>query len=91
MQQRQRDEALDAYTNAFDLATDGRSVAAADIAQLCKKLANFQMSFDSRAEARQTLEQGRQALKRLPAGKDSVERQKYLEQIENMLRSLPRD
>jgi hypothetical protein len=91
MQQHQRDDALDSYLNAFDLATDGRSVAAADVAQLCKKLANFQMSFGSLAEARQTLEHGRQALKKMAAGKDGVERQKYLEQIENTLRTLPRD
>lgn len=91
MQQRQRDDALDAYLNAFDLATDGRPISPADVAQLCKKLANFQMSFGSLAEARQTLEHGRQTLKHLPAGKDPAERQKYLDQIENTLRTLPRD
>ncbi|HSI14642.1 MAG TPA: protein kinase [Chthoniobacter sp.] len=91
MQQRQRDDALDAYLNAFDLATDGRPIAASDVALLCKKLANFQMSFGSLAEARQTLEHGRQTLKRLPAGKDGGDRQKYLDQIENTLRTLPRD
>jgi serine/threonine protein kinase len=91
MAQHQRDDALDAYLNAFDLATDGRPVAAADVAQLCKKLANFQMSFGSLAEARQTLEHGRQTLKKMSGGKDGAERQKYLEQIENSLRSLPRD
>jgi serine/threonine protein kinase len=91
MTQHQRDDALDAYLNAFDLATDGRPVSPGDVAQLCKKLANFQMSFGSLAEARQTLEHGRQTLKRLPAGKDPAERQKYLDQIENTLRTLPRD
>jgi len=91
MQQRQRDDALDAYLNAFDLVTDGRPISPADVAQLCKKLANFQMSFGSLAEARQTLEHGRQTLKHLPAGKDPTERQKYLDQIENTLRTLPRD
>lgn len=91
MQKRQRDDALDAYLNAFDLATDGRPITASDLASLCKKVANFQMSFGSLAEARQTLEQGRQALKRLPSGKDAGDRQKYLDQIENTLRTLPRD
>ncbi len=91
MQQHQRDDALDAYLNAFDLATDGRPISPGDVAQLCKKLANFQMSFGSLAEARQTLEHGRQTLKRLPGGKDPAERQKYLDQIENTLRTLPRD
>lgn len=91
MQQRQRDDALDAYLSAFDLATDGRAISPAEVAQLCKKLANFQMSFGSLAEARQTLEHGRQTLKRLPSGKDGGDRQKYLDQIENTLRTLPRD
>jgi hypothetical protein len=91
MQQRQRDDALEAYLNAFDLATDGRPITAVEVAQLCKKLANFQISFGSLAEARQTLEQGRQALKRMPGGKDGADRQKYLEQIENSIRTLPRD
>jgi hypothetical protein len=91
MQQRQREDALDAYLNAFDLATDGRPVGAAEVAQLCKKVANFQMSFGSLAEARQTLEHGRQTLKRMAAGKDGADRQKYLDQIENTLRSLPRE
>ena len=49
------------------------------------------MSFGSLAEARQTLERGRQMLKRMAGGKDGGDRQKYLEQIENSLRSLPRD
>jgi hypothetical protein len=48
------------------------------------------MSLDSRAEARETLERGRQSLKRMAGGKDG-DRQKYLEQIENTLRTLPRD
>ncbi|MDR3401724.1 MAG: protein kinase [Chthoniobacter sp.] len=91
MQQRQRDDALEAYLNAFDLATDGRPVAAAEVAQLCKKVANFQVSFGSLAEARQTLEHGRQTLKRMTGGKDGADRQKYVEQIENTLRSLPRE
>jgi len=91
MQQRQRDDALEAYLNAFDLATDGRQIAAADVAQLCKKVANFQMSFGSLAEARQTLEHGRQTLKRMTGGKDGGDRQKYVDQIENTLRSLPRE
>jgi len=91
MQQRQRDDALEAYLNAFDLATDGRPVAAADVAQLCKKVANFQVSFGSLAEARQTLEHGRQTLKRMTGGKDGADRQKYVDQIENTLRSLPRE
>jgi serine/threonine protein kinase len=91
MQQRQRDDALEAYLNAFDLATDGRPIAAADIAQLCKKLANFQMSFGSLAEARQTLDRGRQTLRHMAAGKEAGDRQKYLEQIENTLRTLPRE
>jgi hypothetical protein len=91
MAQRQRDEALDAYLNAFDLATDGRPIAPSEVAQLCRKLANFQMSFGNQADARQTLERGRQTLKRMVGGKDGADRQKYIEQIENTLRSLPRD
>lgn len=91
MQQHQKDDAMDAYLNAFDLATDGRPVSAADVASLCKKLAQYQMSFGSLAEARQTLEHGRQALKKLNGGKDAGDRQKHLEQIENMIRALPRD
>jgi glutamate synthase domain-containing protein 2 len=91
MAQRQRDDAMDAYLNAFDLATDGRPVTATEVAQLCKKLANFQMSFGSLAEARQTLEHGRQTLKHMTGGKDGGDRQKYIDQLENSLRSLPRD
>jgi hypothetical protein len=77
--------------NAFDLATDGRPVPAADIAQLCRKLANYQIRFGSTADARRTLDQGRAALKKMSAGKDGGDRQKYIEQIENSIRSLPRD
>jgi hypothetical protein len=91
MQRRQRDEAMDAYLNAFDLASDGRAISASEVAQLCKKVADLQRSFGSVAEARQTLERGRQSLKRMTGGKDGGERQKYMEQIENTLRTLPRD
>jgi hypothetical protein len=49
------------------------------------------MSFGSLAEARQTLERGRASLKRMTGGKDGGDRQKYLEQIENSLRTLPRE
>jgi len=91
MAQRQSDEAMDAYTNAFDLATDGRPISASEVAQLCRKLANVQMRLGSTADARRTLDQGRQALKRMTGGKDSADRQKYIEQIENSIRTLPRD
>jgi serine/threonine protein kinase len=91
MQQRQRDEGMDAYLKAFDLATDGRSASALEISQLCKKLSTYQKNLGSLAEARQTLELGRQTLKRMTGGKDSGDRMKYIEQIENTLRSLPRD
>jgi hypothetical protein len=91
MQQRQRDEGIDAYLRAFDLATDGRPASASEIALLCKKLSTYQKNLGSLAEARQTLELGRQTLKRMTGGKDNVDRQKYIEQIENTLRSLPRD
>jgi hypothetical protein len=48
------------------------------------------VTLGSLAEARQTLEHGRQTLKKMSGGKDG-ERQKYIEQIENTLRALPRD
>jgi hypothetical protein len=82
---------MEAYLNAFDLASDGRPVSVGELAQLCKKVASLQMNLGSLAEARTTLERGRQSLKRMAAGKDGGERQKYLEQIENTLRGLPRD
>jgi serine/threonine protein kinase len=91
MDRRQRDDAMDAYLNAFDLASDGRAVGAAELASLCKKVASLQMSFGSLAEARQTLEKGRQSLKKMTGGKDAGDRQRYLDQIENTIRSLPRD
>jgi hypothetical protein len=91
MARRQSDEAMDAYLNAFDMATDGRPVSPAEIAQLCRKLANYQIRFGSTADARRTLDQGRAALKRMTGGKDGSDRQKYIEQIENSIRSLPRD
>jgi serine/threonine protein kinase len=92
MQRRQRDEALDAYLRAFDLAADAKGVTAGEVAQLCLKVSTLQMNLGSRAEARETLGLGRQALKRMTVGgKDAVERQKYLEQIENRLRTLPAD
>ena len=91
MAQRQSDDAMDAYTNAFDLATDGRPVSAGELAQLCRKLANYQIRFGSTADARRTLDQGRAALKKMSGGKESGDRQKYIEQIENSIRSLPRD
>jgi hypothetical protein len=91
MARRQNDEAMDAYTTAFALATDGRPVSASEVTQLCRKLANYQAHFGSTADARQTLDQGRQTLKRMTAGKDIGDRQKYLEQIEYAIRSLPRD
>ena len=90
MQQRQSDDAMEAYLKAFELASDGHGISAAEMAQLCKKVSTLQMRFGSLAEARQTLEQGRQTLKRMAGGKDG-DRQKYLDQIENSLRSLPRD
>jgi hypothetical protein len=91
MAQRQSDEAMDAYANAFDLATDGRPVSAAEITQLCRKIATYQIRFGSTADARRTLDEGRAALKKMGGGKESVDRQKYIEQIENSIRSLPRD
>ncbi|EDY17672.1 hypothetical protein CfE428DRAFT_4711 [Chthoniobacter flavus Ellin428] len=87
----QRDDALQAYLDAFDLVTDGRPVSPAEVEHLCKKLASYQLSFGSRAEARQTLELGRQTLKKMTAAKDPVERQKSIEQIENAMHALPRD
>jgi serine/threonine protein kinase len=91
MERRQNDDAMDAYTNAFDMATDGRPVSAAEITQLCRKLATYQIRFGSTADARRTLDQGRAALKRMSGGKDNADRQKLIEQIENSIRSLPRD
>ncbi len=91
MNRRQRDEAIDAYLTAFDLATDGRAVTSVEIAALCRKTANLQIGLGSLAEARLTLERGRTMLKRMTNPKDAAERQRAIEQIENQIRSLPRD
>jgi serine/threonine protein kinase len=91
MNRRQRDEAIDAYLTAFDLATDGRPVTSVEIATLCRKTANLQISLGSRAEARLTLERGRTILKKITNPKEAVERQRALEQIETQIRTLPRD
>jgi hypothetical protein len=87
--QRQRDAAVEAYLSALDLATDGRAVTAVEVAALCRKAANLQIGLGSPAEARQTLEKGRAALKKIAGG--GAERQKAIEQIENQIRTLPRD
>jgi serine/threonine protein kinase len=91
MNRRQRDEAIDAYLTAFDLATDGRPVTALEVAALCRKTANLQIGLGSHAEARLTLERGRTTLKRMTNPKETIERQRAIEQIENQIRSLPRD
>jgi serine/threonine protein kinase len=90
MNRRQRDEAIEAYLTAFDLATDGRPITSTDLAALCRKAANLQIGLGSNAEARLTLERGRITLKKINNPKDT-ERARALEQIENQLRSLPRD
>ena len=91
MAQRHREEATEAYVEAFNLATDGRPVTAAEVAGLAKKVSQLQIMLGSNAEARQTLDRGRAALKRMTGPKDAVERQKLLEEIENSLRRLMRD
>ena len=87
MQRRSRDDAMDAYLAAFDLASDGRPISASDLTQLCRKIANYQVSLGSPAEARQTLERGRLALRKTT----SPDKQKFIEQIEKTLQGLPRD
>jgi hypothetical protein len=61
------------------------------VASLAKKVAQWQVTLGSNAEARQTLERARAALKRMTAPKDALERQKLTEEIENSLRRLGRD
>jgi serine/threonine protein kinase len=91
MNRRQRDEAIDAYLTAFDLATDGRPVTSVEIAALCRKTANLQIGLGSHAEARLTLERGRATLRKINNPKEAAERQRAIEQIENQIRTLPRD
>jgi serine/threonine protein kinase len=91
MANRRREEAMEAYLVAFDLATDGRVIGAPEVASLAKKVAQWQVTLGSNAEARQTLERARAALKRMTAPKDALERQKLTEEIENSLRRLGRD
>jgi len=91
MNRRQRDEAVDQYLTAFDLATDGRAVTAVEVAALCKKTASLQLFLGSKEEARLTLERGRTVLKKMTNPKEALERGRAIEQIEGQLRSLPRD
>jgi len=91
MNRRQRDEAVEKYLTAFDLATDGRPITSAEVAALCKKTANLQLGLGSREEARLTLERGRNVLKKMTNPKEAQDRGRLIEQIENQLRSLPRD
>lgn len=91
MNRRQRDEAIEAYLTAFDLATDGRLVSCTDVAALCKKTANLQIGLGSNAEARLTLERGRTTLKKMTNPKETSERLRAIEQLENQIRTLPRD
>jgi hypothetical protein len=91
MNRRQRDEAVEQYLTAFDLATDGRPISSADVAALCKKTANLQLGLGSKEEARLTLERGRTVLKKMTNPKEAQERSRAIEQIESQLRSLPRD
>jgi len=91
MNRRQRDEAIEAYLTAFDLATDGRAITAVEVAALCRKTANLQIGLGSNAEARLTLDRGRLTLRKMTNPKETTERQRALEQIEYQLRSLPRD
>lgn len=91
MNVRRRDEAMEAYLAAFDLATDGRQVPAQDVASLAKKVSQLQVMLGSNAEARQTLDRGRQTLKKMNSPKDAAERQKLVEDLENSLRRLMRE
>ena len=91
MAQRHREEATEAYVEAFNLATDGRPITSAEVASLAKKVSQLQIMLGSNAEARQTLDRGRATLKRMTTPKDAVERQKLLEELENSLRRLMRD
>lgn len=91
MAQRHREEATEAYAEAFNLATDGRPITAAEVASLAKKVSQLQVMLGSNAEARQTLARGRESLKRMTAPKDTLERQKLIEELENSLRRLGRD
>ena len=91
MAQRHREEATEAYVEAFNLATDGRPIAAAEVASLAKKVSQLQIMLGSNAEARQTLGRGRESLKRMTSPKDALERQKLIEELENSLRRLTRD
>ena len=91
MAQRHREEATEAYVEAFNLATDGRPITATEVASLTKKVSQLQIMLGSNAEARQTLDRGRATLKRMTSPKDALERQKLTEEIENSLRRLLRD
>jgi len=91
MANRRREEAMEAYLAAFDLATDGRVIGAPEVAGLAKKVSQWQVTLGSNAEARQTLDRARATLKRMTSPKDAIERQKLIEEIENSLRRLGRD
>jgi hypothetical protein len=86
MRRRQTDEAIDAYSQAIEIAqSNPKNVSATEYGQVCLKLGSLQIQTGATAEAKRTLIDGRAFLLRTN-GPASVR-----EQIEGMLRKLPRD
>jgi hypothetical protein len=86
MRRRQTDEAIDAYSQAIEIAqSNPKNVSAADFGQVCLRLGNLQIQNGATAEAKRTLIEGRAFLLRSKGPASTVE------QIESMLKKLPRD
>jgi hypothetical protein len=86
MRRRQTDEAIDAYSQALEIAQENpKNVSAADYGQVCLKLGTLQIQSGATAEAKRTLIDGRSFLLRSKGPSGTIE------QIESMLKKLPRD
>ncbi len=86
IRRRRTDDAIDAYATAIEVAQENpKNVATGEFAQVCMRLGNLQIQNGATAEARRTLIEGRLFLLRTKAAGGSID------QIESMLKKLPRD
>ncbi len=86
LRRRRTDDAIDAYASALEVAHENPKIAPlADYGRVCLSLSSLQLQNGSPAEARRTLIEGRKFLiaKKSPAS--------TIEQVENVLRKIPRE
>ena len=86
LRRRRTDDAIDAYAEALEVAqTNPKGVSPQEYGRVCMSLGSLQIQNGSPAEARRTLIEGRQFLLKNRGPASSIE------QIEGVLKKLPRD